>query len=164
MTKRSKARSPSARKMPPAILLAPLAILLAAAALFYWPSVVAAQHSAILYKNPQCTCCDEYAAYLRRNRYDVKIMATHDLELVKQEHGVPGPLEGCHTMVVEGYVVEGHVPVAALNRLVEEKPAVKGISLPGMPSGSPGMPGPKESPFTIFAFENDGRTTVFATE
>jgi hypothetical protein len=154
--------------MAAAILIAAAAMILAVGGVVYWPSPAEAQHQATLYKNPQCSCCEEYAAYLRRNGYHVKVVATHDLELIKQEHGVPGPLEGCHTMLVEGYVVEGHVPVDAVNRLLDEKPsATKGISLPGMPAGSPGMGGTKASPFTIFAIDTEQPSEsprVFATE
>jgi hypothetical protein len=121
-------------------------------------------HHAVLYKDPQCGCCEEYAAYLRRNGYEVKVVPTHDLSLIKQEHGVSTPLEGCHTTLVEGYVVEGHVPVATLDRLLAEKPPIKGISLPGMPPGSPGMTGAKEGPFIIYAIDESDPGRVYATE
>src|SRR5271156_986365 len=93
----------------------------------------------ILYKNPQCTCCEGYAAYLRKNGFSVKVIATQDLTLIKKEHGVPEQLEGCHTSIIDGYVVEGHVTVDLINRLLAEKPHITGISLPGMPMGTPGM-------------------------
>ena len=118
---------------------------------------------ATLYKNPACTCCETYADYLRENGFEVTVEATHDLPLLKRQHGVPAPLEGCHTTLVEGYVVEGHVPVATILRLLSEKPAIKGISLPGMPAGSPGMFGEKTEPFTIYEI-GDGQTKVYAVE
>jgi hypothetical protein len=118
---------------------------------------------ATLYKNPACTCCETYAGYLRENGFEVTVEATHDLPLIKRQHGVPGPLEGCHTTLVEGYVVEGHVPVAAILRLLTERPAIKGISLPGMPAGSPGMFGEKTEPFTIYEI-GDGSAKVYAVE
>jgi hypothetical protein len=114
---------------------------------------------ATLYKNPQCDCCEGYAAYLRQHGYDVKVIASHDLSLIKQDHGVPAALEGCHTTLVSGYVVEGHVPYAHIDRLLAEKPAITGISLPGMPLGSPGMTGTKAGPFTIYAFDKQGQRT-----
>lgn len=123
-----------------------------------------ARHRVVLYKDPQCGCCEEYAAHLRRNGYEVTVVPTHDLALIKQQHGVPAPLESCHTTLVEGYVVEGHVPARTLDRLLAEKPTIKGISLPGMPPGSPGMTGAKAGPFTIYAIEQDGRGRVYATE
>ena len=119
--------------------------------------------TATLYKNPACACCDNYADYLRENGFAVAAEATHDLPLIKQQHGVPAPLEGCHTTLVDGYVVEGHVPVKTLIRLLTEKPAIKGISLPGMPAGSPGMFGEKAEPFTIYEIA-DGPAKVYAVE
>ena len=119
---------------------------------------------ATLYKDPSCGCCAEYAEYLRRNGFDVAVVDTADLPEVKRFHGVPAPLQGCHTTVVGGYVVEGHVPAAAIERLLAEKPAIRGVSLPGMPEGSPGMAGAKKAPFTIFAITEDGSRRVFAAE
>ena len=115
-------------------------------------STIAGESSrqATLYKNPQCGCCEGYADYLRENGFEVTVEPTHDLPLIKRQHGVPGALEGCHTTLVDGYVVEGHVPVTTLLRLLTEKPDIKGISLPGMPEGSPGMSGEKSEPFTIY--------------
>jgi len=86
-----------------------------------------------------------------------------DLAPVKSRHGVPRDLQSCHTAVIGGYVIEGHVPVAAIKRLMTEKPTIKGISLPGMPSGSPGMMGAKAGPFTIYEI-GDGTPKVYATE
>lgn len=118
---------------------------------------------ATLYKNPQCSCCEDYAAYLRTNGYTVTVKPTHDLSLISRQHGVPEKLGGCHTTLIGTYVVEGHVPVGTLNRLLKEKPNIKGISLPGMPMGSPGMTGPKMEPFTIYEFGN-GPSKVYAVE
>lgn len=87
------------------------------------------------------------------------------MSLVRKEQGVPNKLVGCHTTLVGGYVVEGHVPISAINRLLADKPAIKGISLPGMPDGSPGMTGTKKGPFTIFAITPEGEPAqVYATE
>jgi hypothetical protein len=91
------------------------------------------------------------------------VKPTHDLPLLHRQHGVPEPLVGCHTTLVDGYVVEGHVPVRSVLRLLTEKPAIKGISLPGMPAGSPGMFGEKTEPFTIYEI-GDGPTKVYAVE
>lgn len=118
---------------------------------------------ATLYKNPQCSCCEEYATYLRQNGFDVKVVATHDLALIKRDNGVPTAIEGCHTMLLGDHVIEGHVPVSAINLLLEKHPPVRGISLPGMPQGSPGMTGRKTAPFTIYSF-GDGSHKVFATD
>jgi hypothetical protein len=122
--------------------------------------------SATLYKNPQCGCCQEHAKYLRRHGYEVREVATHDLDRIKSEHGVPEPLYGCHTILVGGYVVEGHVSATVLDRLLRERPAIRGISLPGMPSGSPGMTGRKQEPFKIYEIATNpgGEPRVYAVE
>jgi hypothetical protein len=119
---------------------------------------------AILYRNPQCGCCEGHAEHLRANGIDVTSVATHDLALKRQEQGVPMDLVGCHMLLIDGYVVEGHVSAATIKRLLAERPAVKGISLPGMPIGSPGMEGPKTEPFTIYTFARSGEPQVFAVE
>jgi hypothetical protein len=121
------------------------------------------RRSATLYKNPACTCCETYADYLRENGFEVTVEPTHDLPLLKRQHGVSAPLEGCHTTLVDGYVVEGHVPVGTILRLLSERPAIKGISLPGMPAGSPGMFGEKTEPFTIYEI-GDGPAKVYGVE
>ncbi|MFD1788547.1 DUF411 domain-containing protein [Sphingomonas floccifaciens] len=119
--------------------------------------------SATMYKNPGCECCDGHAAALKRAGFDVKVVPTEKLAALKAKAGVPAELQGCHTMMVGGYAVEGHVPVAAVKRLLAEKPAVRGIALPGMPAGSPGMGGPKTAPFRVMSFEGDG-TKLYMVE
>jgi hypothetical protein len=135
-----------------------------AALVLPWPAL-AGTVSAVLYKNPQCGCCESYAAYLRDNGFEVEVKPTNDLAKMSSDAGVPADLEGCHTMMVEGYVVDGHVPVNVINKLLAERPAIAGIALPGMPIGSPGMGGTKSSPFTVYAVTKDGaKPTVYATE
>jgi hypothetical protein len=120
---------------------------------------------AVLYKNPQCSCCEGYAAYLQQNGFQVDVKPTNDLAEISSKAGVPAELEGCHTMFVEGYVVDGLVPVDVIQKLLKEKPAIAGITLPGMPAGALGMPGTKTDPFTIYAVSKDGAApTVYATE
>jgi hypothetical protein len=118
---------------------------------------------ATLYKNPQCGCCEGYADYLRDNGFEVTVKPTHDLPLLHRQYGVPEPLVGCHTTLVDGYVVEGHVPIGPLLRMLTERPEIKGISLPGMPAGSPGMFGEKTAPFTIYKI-TDGEPKIYADE
>lgn len=118
---------------------------------------------ATLYKNPQCGCCEGHADHLRANGFDVKSVETHDLPLIKRSHGVKPALEGCHTIEVGGYVVEGHVSAATIKRLLAERPAIKGVSLPGMPEGSPGMGGRKTEPFKVYEITN-GPDRVYAVE
>ncbi|MPZ55333.1 MAG: CopG family transcriptional regulator [Rhizobiales bacterium] len=119
---------------------------------------------ATLFKNPQCSCCEQYAKYLRRNGFEVKVVATHDLSLIKEQHGVSGKFEGCHTTLIGNYVVEGHVPVKTIDKLLTERPDIRGISLPGMPQGSPGMTGQKAEPFTIYEIGSDADSSVYAVE
>lgn len=120
---------------------------------------------ATLYKNPQCSCCEGYANYLRANGFKVEVRPTNDLTEISRKAGVPEDFQGCHTMFIDGYVVDGHVPVNTVNKLLSERPAIAGITLPGMPMGSPGMTGAKTTPFTIYAVTNDGKApTVYATE
>ena len=120
---------------------------------------------AILYKNPQCTCCEGYADYLRSNGFVVSVRPTHDLATISHDAGVPEKLQGCHSMFVDGYVIDGHVPVGIVRRLLTERPPIKGITLPGMPAGSPGMTGTKTAPFVVYALPKDGGApTVYAKE
>lgn len=110
---------------------------------------------ATLYHNPGCQCCEAYARYLDKNGFNVKVIASSDLASVFREQQVPSRLTSCHLMTVGRYVVVGHVPVDVVKRLLREHPDMRGISLPGMPHGSPGMGpdsrmgGPKEAPFVI---------------
>lgn len=107
--------------------------------------------TATLYKNALCTCCEDHAAYLRHNGYEVKVIPTHELPQLRAKHGVSEELTGCHMTLIDGYVFEGHVTVSMIDKVLGERPDIKGISLPGMPLGVPGMPGPKIEPFTVFA-------------
>jgi len=139
-----------------------LALMALAVACGGGPAEAEEQRAATLYKNPQCGCCEGYADYLRENGFDVAVKPTHDLTLLHRQYGVPAPLVGCHTALVDGYVVEGHVPISAVLRLLSERPDIKGISLPGMPAGSPGMTGEKVAPFTIYEIGDEPK--VYAVE
>jgi hypothetical protein len=117
-----------------------------------------------LYKMPNCDCCEGDAEYLREQGFDVHIEVTEDLTPLRRAESVPEALEGCHTILVGGYVVEGHVSADTIRRLIRERPAgVAGIAMPGMPTGVPGMPGPKQGPIEIITF-GEGEPRVFATE
>jgi hypothetical protein len=140
-----------------------IALMVLAIAIANGPAKAETPYTATLYKAPQCGCCEAYADYLWENGFAVTVEATDELPLIKQRYGVPGTLEGCHTTLVGGYVVEGHVPLETLLRLLSEKPDIKGISLPGMPAGSPGMFGDKTGPFTIFEIDQ-GESKVYAVE
>lgn len=121
--------------------------------------------NATLFKKPSCACCDAYATYLRSNGFKVSVIEHPNMSQIKQKYGVRADLEGCHSTVIGDYVVEGHVPVTPIKRLLAEKPAIKGISLPGMPQGSPGMSGSKEGPFEILVITGDDKPApVYAKE
>jgi len=110
-----------------------------------------------LYKDPQCGCCEGYADYLRSNGFEVTIVPTHDLPLLDEKYGIAADLSPCHISIIGNYVVGGHVPIEVVNRLLAEQPAITGITLPGMPMGSPGMNGRKTAPFTIYEIAKDSR-------
>jgi hypothetical protein len=140
-----------------------LVLIVLVAALGGAPANAGESRAATLYKNPQCGCCEGYADYLRDNGFEVTVKPTHDLPLLHRQHGVPEALVGCHTTLLDGYVVEGHVPINAVLRMLTERPAIKGISLPGMPAGSPGMSGEKAEPFMIYEI-GDGPAKIYAVE
>lgn len=116
-----------------------------------------------LYKNPQCGCCEAYADHLRQNGYTVSVKPTHDLVEMSRRAGIADEFQGCHLAFIDGYVVSGHVPVATVNRLLTQRPSIKGVTLPGMPMGSPGMGGQKAAPFTIYEV-GDGAPKIYAVE
>lgn len=120
---------------------------------------------ATLYKNPQCGCCEGHAEYLRQNGFDVETVATHDLPLIKRRYGIAPKFEACHTILIDKYVVEGHVSAATIRKLLAERPDIKGVSLPGMPEGSPGMSGRKREPWEIYEIGSDpANPKVFSVE
>ncbi|MBN9075142.1 MAG: CopG family transcriptional regulator [Rhizobiales bacterium 65-79] len=140
--------------------------LAALAALIATPlPAFAATINAVMYKNPSCSCCESYAAYLEQNGFKVDIKPVNNLSQISGDAGVPADLEGCHTLMVDGYVVDGLVPVDVVRKLLTERPAITGITLADMPTGAPGMGGEKTGTWTIYAFTKDGKApTVYATE
>ncbi len=114
-----------------------------------------------VYKSPTCGCCGGYVSHMRRKGYTIEVVQQDDITDVKNRLGVPKSLESCHTSIIGNYVVEGHVPETVVERLMQEKPDIVGIALPGMPQGSPGMPGPQQEPFIIYAFDAEGVITEF---
>ncbi len=119
--------------------------------------------SVTLYRSPQCGCCVGYAGYLRQNGFAVTVKSTEDLAQMNLLAGIPENYQGCHLSLVDGYTVSGHVPVNTLNKLLSEKPDIKGITLPGMPMGSPGMSGTKSVPFTMYEIGGEN-PQIYATE
>ncbi len=125
--------------------------LTAATALVSFPARATQRARGILYKTPECSCCDTYAMYLRSNGFEIEVESTDDLAQISRQAGVPGDSQGCHTLLLDGYVVDGHVPIDVIRKLLAERPAIAGITLPGMPSGSPGMTGRQLEPFKVYA-------------
>ena len=118
-----------------------------------------------VYKDPTCGCCALWVEHLRKAGFTATVTDVDDMTAVKTKHGVPQRARSCHTAVVGGYVVEGHVPAADVQRLLQLRPSVVGIAVPGMPIGSPGMEvaSMKPQPYDVLAFDKAGQTTVFAS-
>ena len=117
----------------------------------------------VVYKSPTCGCCTAWAEHIEASGYSVKTTNVMNLSAIKEQHGVPGDLQSCHTAIIDGYVIEGHVPAADIERLLRERPAISGLAAPGMPQGSPGMETGVVQPYTVYAFGGDGQRSVFAT-
>ncbi len=107
-----------------------------------------------VFKSQSCGCCDAYASYLRSQGVKVETVQIDDMSVIKTKYGIPSSMESCHTSVIGDYFVEGHMPVEAYESLMNEKPAIDGIALPGMPSGSPGMPGSKREQWKVYSLSN----------
>jgi hypothetical protein len=145
------------------IIVAALTAVVLAAGVYFTSASLAVAEEVTLYKNPQCGCCEAYADYLRDNGFTVTVKPTHGLVAMSREAGIPDDFQGCHLAFIDDYVVSGHVPVGTVNRLLSERPDFKGVTLPGMPMGSPGMTGTKTDPFTIYTV-GDERPEIYAVE
>lgn len=142
-----------------------LTILGVAGMVLATPVSAADKPGVTLYKNPQCGCCEGHANYLQQHGYKTTVVPTHDMSLIRRQHGIPERFEGCHIALVDRYVVEGHVSAPAIDKLLKEQPDIKGISLPGMPDGSPGMSGRKTEPFVTYEISDDpSQSKIFTIE
>ncbi len=121
--------------------------------------------SVTMYKNPGCECCTAWAEHMERNGFEVEEKPVDNLYALKFNYKVPNDMGACHTALIGDYVVEGHVPAEDVNRLLKEQPDAKGLAVPGMPTGSPGMeiPGRKAEPFDVMLFSEDGSRSVYAS-
>jgi hypothetical protein len=141
-------------------------ILLALALL--WQGAAQSEENAnptvTVYKTPACGCCEKWIDHLRAAGFTVEAHDHGNLDRVRKQLGVPRKMTGCHSAQVAGYAVEGHVPADQIKRLLAEKPEVVGISVPGMPVGSPGMEGEGGQEYRVFAWRKDGSTAVFSVE
>jgi hypothetical protein len=116
-----------------------------------------------VYKSPTCECCGRWIEHLKKSGFEVTVVDMDDVTPVKQKYGVPSSATSCHTSLVGGYAIEGHVPADLIRKLLRERPAVAGIAAPGMPVGAPGMEmGSRKDAYDVVAFDRSGRTTLYA--
>ena len=126
-------------------------------------SALGASHVIDVYKNPACGCCGEWIKHLRSNGFEVRPHDVADSAEYRQRYGVPQALASCHTGLIGGYAIEGHVPAREIKRLLTERPRAQGLAVPGMPIGSPGMEQDgRRDPYEVLLFQRDGRHIVYA--
>jgi len=123
----------------------------------------AAGKDVLMYKSPTCGCCGKWAEHLRGAGFTVIENKQENMDAIKVKYGIPRELTSCHTAIIDGYIIEGHVPAADVERLLKERPDVVGLTAPGMPMKSPGMQsvGQKPQGYDVLAFDKAGNTTVF---
>jgi hypothetical protein len=139
------------------------ALFAALASLLQTGTVFAVEKPVItVHKDPTCGCCSGWVQHLQKAGFDTKVLDTRDLDAVKSRLGIPDDLAACHTAEVAGYIIEGHVPAAALKRFLAEKPKATGLAVPGMPIGSPGMEGGQPERYDVVLFGPDGRRTYMS--
>jgi hypothetical protein len=115
-----------------------------------------------VYKSPTCGCCNDWVDHLKDNGFEVKTYDSNNMGDIKQRLGVTPQLASCHTAMVDGYVLEGHVPAKDIKRLLEQRPKVTGLTVPGMPMGSPGMEGNRVDKYDVLTFDKAKNTEVFS--
>ena len=115
-----------------------------------------------VFKTPSCGCCYGYVLFLEEEKFEVKQTDMRSLHTIKQKYNIPVEMQSCHTTIMGKYFIEGHVPFEAVEKLLKEQPDIDGIALPGMPIGTPGMPGDKDEPYVIYQLK-DGKFSVFMT-
>jgi hypothetical protein len=116
----------------------------------------------VVYRNPSCSCCGKWLQHLQQHQFNVQDNVTDDMDSIKFKYGVPKNLASCHTAIVNGYVVEGHVPAGDIKAMLKNKPPIAGISVPGMTTGTPGMEmGDRMDAFSVIAFDKNGKTEIF---
>ena len=115
-----------------------------------------------VFKTPSCGCCYGYVLFLEEEKFKVKQTDMRSLHTIKQKYNIPVEMQSCHTTIMGKYFIEGHVPFEAVEKLLKEQPDIDGIALPGMPIGTPGMPGDKDEPYVIYQVV-DGKFSVFMT-
>jgi hypothetical protein len=116
----------------------------------------------VVYKSPSCGCCKHWVTHMRRNGHSVKTQDLDDLDVIKKMSGVPEPFQSCHTAMVDGYIIEGHVPAKDVERLLKDRPKARGLAVPGMVAGSPGMEQGEPERYNVLLFQPDGSSSVYA--
>lgn len=114
-----------------------------------------------VYKTPTCGCCGKWVEHMKASGFAVTVEEVDNTGPYREKYGVPEALQSCHTAVVEGYAIEGHVPAPDIQRLLKERTKAKGLAVPGMVSGSPGMEGGRTDAYSVLLFQADGRSTVY---
>jgi hypothetical protein len=115
-----------------------------------------------VHRSPTCMCCGKWVAHLKENNFNVKDIVTDDVQAIKDKYGITKELASCHTAIVDGYVIEGHVPADDIKTLLKTKPKVIGLAVPGMVNGSPGMEmGDKKDPYDVVSFDQEKHIKVF---
>ncbi len=114
-----------------------------------------------VWKTPWCGCCGNWVRHMEEAGFEVDVREIEDLDVVKRQAGIPEKLQSCHTATVDGYIIEGHVPAPDVKRLLQERPKVGGLAVPGMPSGSPGMENGQFDAYEVLTFSRNGETAVF---
>ncbi len=137
-----------------------LVFLLFAFAMMQRP--VIAEEGLVVYKSPTCGCCADWITHMKESGFKVTVHNSPDVSAIKNEWGVPGDMRSCHTAKIGGYVVEGHVPADLVKKMLKERPQAKGLAVPGMPMGSPGMEGPRKDSYEVILFNSGGNNTVYA--
>jgi len=115
-----------------------------------------------VYMDPGCGCCGQWVTIMKAAGFQVSVQETSDIASIKKRYGIGANLESCHTALVGGYLVEGHVPADLIRKMLREKPPFKGLSVPGMVTGSPGMEGITKEPYDVLSFDAAGKTAVYA--
>lgn len=116
-----------------------------------------------VYKSPTCGCCEKWIEHLEAGGFAVEAIDVKNVGQIKKKHGIPAELSSCHTALVDGYVIEGHVPAEDVRRLLEERPEIAGLAVPEMPIGSPGMEGPNPEAYEVIAFTEQGSSYTYAS-
>jgi len=115
-----------------------------------------------VYKDPNCGCCAKWVDHMRENGFTVETIDMPNLSMIKQKYGIGANLQSCHTSVIGDYTFEGHVPADVIRKMLDEKPDIAGLAVPGMPMGSPGMEGATRERYDVLTFDRAGRTSVYA--